>query len=118
MNVIVCDRANNRVQIFDPQGNFKLMIGKKQKGSQEDGFFNSPFGVAVTDLGDHPPFFSCLKVILVNVVVPVSLLPHGFVSSLPFFAEQLVFSLCNWLQFFWPCSRNLTPQTIYSVFDK
>ncbi len=43
-NVIVCDTFNNRIQIFDPDGNFISMFGKN---GDAPGTFTRPKGVAV-----------------------------------------------------------------------
>jgi len=45
--IIVCDTANDRIQMFDHQGNHLLSFGSK---GSEDGQFNTPFGVTIDRL--------------------------------------------------------------------
>ncbi|MDQ3718626.1 MAG: 6-bladed beta-propeller, partial [Thermoproteota archaeon] len=43
-NIFIADRANDRIQVFDNNGNFITKWGSIGSG---DGQFNSPVGVAV-----------------------------------------------------------------------
>src|SRR4029079_6735366 len=48
-NVYVTDTTNDRVQKFDPQGNFLASWGVTGTG---DGEFDFPYGIAITPAGD------------------------------------------------------------------
>jgi len=48
-NIIICDFSNNRIQIFDSNGNFISKFGTKGNGN---GQFNCPFGIAIDSKGN------------------------------------------------------------------
>jgi len=48
-NILVCDRRNHRIQIFDSDGNF---ISKLGSSGNENGLFRYPFGIAINSKGN------------------------------------------------------------------
>jgi len=48
-NIIICDFSNNRIQIFDCEGNFISTFGSYGNGN---GQFNNPFGMAINSKGN------------------------------------------------------------------
>jgi len=48
-NILVCDNNNNRIVIFDSEGNFISTFGSEGDG---DGQFDSPMGITINSKGD------------------------------------------------------------------
>ena len=48
-NILVCERENNRIQIFNPEGKFISTFGSKGNGN---GQFNGPSGITINSKGN------------------------------------------------------------------